>query len=326
MSRGVNHGACHRPRPKSHNALLSAVSFRDESGYPNGISDNALTLEARMVGVADVVKAISSQRPYRAALGIDVGRQFSYLHDPSPVSVLSLTSCSYNQAMATRLLLVDNAMHRHLFKPTWHWKSHLKGIETRVVNLPSGQKPPDLTAFTHIILTGSEASIVNPKPWFETDAKLIREAIDLDIPILGSCFGHQMLVYALSGPQFVQTSNPPEVGWANIEMTGADPLFDDLPNPWPTFVYHFDEAVDPPAPWIKLGKTQHCDTHVLRFGTKKVWGIQAHPEISSRKAKFFIRATLLMGRKPSRHIFHALRHVPPPNNVADRILKRFLEQ
>ena len=228
--------------------------------------------------------------------------------------------------MSIRILIIDNAIHRFLFKPTWHWKAYLKGIETCTVNVPAGQKIPDLGAFTHIILTGSEASILEPKPWFETEAKLIRDAIERGIPILGSCFGHQMLVYALAGPEFLQRSNPPEVGWADIEMTGSDPLFDGLPNPWRTFVYHFGEAVNPPAPWIKLGKTRHCDTHVLRYGESKVWGIQAHPEISSRKAKFFIRATLLMGRKPSKHIFHALRNVPPPNDVASTILHRFLEQ
>ena len=226
--------------------------------------------------------------------------------------------------MSPRILIIDNAIHRFLFKPSWHWKAHLKGIETKVVNVPSGKKMPNVGHFTHIILTGSEASILKPKPWFDTEAALIREAVDRGIPILGSCFGHQMLVYALSGPEFLQRSDPPEVGWTDIEMTGSDPLFDGLANPWRTFVYHFDEATDPPPPWIKLGGTKHCDTHLLRYGNHCVWGIQAHPEISSRKAKFFIRVALLMGRKPTKHILHALRHVPPTNDVAGRVLERFL--
>ncbi|MFC2082564.1 type 1 glutamine amidotransferase [Candidatus Bipolaricaulota bacterium] len=226
--------------------------------------------------------------------------------------------------MSTRILIIDNAVRRFLFKPSWHWKAHLKGIQTHTVNIPSGKLIPDLCEFTHIILTGSEASILEHRPWFDTEATLIRAAIDQNIPILGSCFGHQMLVYALAGPKFLQRSNPPEVGWAEVERTGSDELFDDLPNPWDTFVYHFDEAVDPPPPWIKLGRTKHCDTHVLRYGTHPVWGIQAHPEISSRKARFFIRSTLLMGQKPLKHIVHALRNAPPPNKVADGILTRFL--
>lgn len=42
------------------------------SGYPNGTKDSKITLEAKIIAVADVVEAISSHRPYRAALGLDV--------------------------------------------------------------------------------------------------------------------------------------------------------------------------------------------------------------------------------------------------------------
>ena len=222
------------------------------------------------------------------------------------------------------VLIIDNAVHRFLFKPCWHWKTHLKDVDTMVVNLPSGRSAPPIDSFTHVILTGSEASIVEPRPWFETEARLIRELVERGIPILGSCFGHQMLVYALSGPEYLQRSDPPEVGWAQIEMAESDPLFDELPNPWSTFVYHFDEVVDPPAPWQKLGRTRHCDTHVLRYGDRPVWGIQPHPEISSGKSRFFLCLTLLLGRKPLRHILRALRDAPPRNETADTVLRRFL--
>ena len=193
------------------------------------------------------------------------------------------------------------------------------------MNVPSEKAIPPLDRFSHVILTGSEASILEPKPWFEVESKLIRDAVDRRIPILGSCFGHEMLVYALSGPECLHAADPPEVGWAEIEMVESDPLFDGLPNPWSTFVYHFGEVVDPPAPWRKLGRTRHCDTHVLRYGDRPVWGIQAHPEISSGKARLFLHITLLLGRKPPGHIFRALRNVPPKSNVAEAVLRRFLE-
>jgi len=41
------------------------------SGYPQGLKDKAIMIEARIIGVADVVEAMSSHRPYRPALGID---------------------------------------------------------------------------------------------------------------------------------------------------------------------------------------------------------------------------------------------------------------
>jgi HD-GYP domain-containing protein (c-di-GMP phosphodiesterase class II) len=41
------------------------------SGYPNGLKGNQISLSARIIGVADVVEAINSHRPYRPSLGID---------------------------------------------------------------------------------------------------------------------------------------------------------------------------------------------------------------------------------------------------------------
>ena len=43
----------------------------DGSGYPEGLSGEDIVLEARILGVADVVEAMSSHRPYRPALGLD---------------------------------------------------------------------------------------------------------------------------------------------------------------------------------------------------------------------------------------------------------------
>ena len=62
----------------------------DGSGYPQGLKGEAILLEARILGVADTVEAMSSHRPYRAALGIDVAlaeieRGRGSLYDPPVV-------------------------------------------------------------------------------------------------------------------------------------------------------------------------------------------------------------------------------------------------
>ena len=230
----------------------------------------------------------------------------------------------YHRSMAPNVLLVDNAVHRLLFRPSWHWKAHLAGVSTHTVHLPSALQPPSLTGYTHIILTGSEASILEHRPWFAAESALIHQAINRGLPVLGSCFGHEMLVYTLSGPEYLRKASTPEVGWADVQMTGEDPLFDGLPNPWRTFVFHFAEVHEPPPPWKVLGRSSRCDTHVIRYGDHPVWGIQAHPEISSRKAKIFLRGSLLLGLRPARQLVRALRNAPPPNEVAETIVRRFL--
>jgi len=59
-------------------------------GYPNGLSGEDITLEARILGVADVIEAMSSHRPYRPALGFDrvleeISRKKGILYDPEVV-------------------------------------------------------------------------------------------------------------------------------------------------------------------------------------------------------------------------------------------------
>jgi GMP synthase (glutamine-hydrolysing) len=223
-----------------------------------------------------------------------------------------------------RLLIIDNAVHRLWFKPASHWRARLAHVDAFTLNLPSHPSVPSLDRFTHVLLTGSEASVLHPEPWFEAETRLIRDAMDRGLPILGSCFGHQMLVFALSGAQYLHPSDPPEIGWTAIRMVECDPLFTDLPNPWETFVYHFDEVVDPPAPWIKLGQTQHCTTHVLRYGARPIWGIQAHPEVPVHKAKLFMHAAVAMGKMTPGEALHALRTIPRQSDVADQILDGFL--
>ena len=225
--------------------------------------------------------------------------------------------------MAPRILMIDNAVHRRLFRPPWHWKAHLKGVNVDVVNLPAAKATPSLDGYTHLLLTGSETSILHPKPWFEREGELIRAAVGRGMPILGSCFGHQMLVYTLSGPGFLRKAATPEIGWTDVEMSESDPLFHGIANPWRTFVYHFDEAA-PPPPWRVLGRSRACEAHVIRYGGLPVWGIQAHPEISSVRAKAILRLTLLFGQKPVRHILRALRNAPPRNDVASVVVGHFL--
>jgi len=62
----------------------------DGSGYPQGLKDDEILLEARIIGVTDVVEAMSSHRPYRPALGIDkaleeITKNKGKLYDPEAV-------------------------------------------------------------------------------------------------------------------------------------------------------------------------------------------------------------------------------------------------
>jgi GMP synthase-like glutamine amidotransferase len=227
--------------------------------------------------------------------------------------------------MSARLLILDNAVHSLLLRPPWHWKAHLRGVDHTVVNVPSGEPIPPLDDFTHLLLAGSEASIMTPKPWFEREARLVRAAADAGLPMLGSCFGHQMLVYALSGPQHLRRSPTPEIGWVSLEILTADDLLAGVPNPWHAFAYHLDEVADPPFPWRVLARSADCPTQILRFGERPIWGIQAHPEMPLAKARVFLGFCLLLSGRERRRALSAMRKPSAEDRVMSDVVARFLE-
>jgi putative nucleotidyltransferase with HDIG domain len=72
--------------------ILQHHERMDGSGYPRGLKTDEILLEARIMGVADVVEAMSSHRPYRPALGIDkaleeIFKNKSILYDPEVVDI-----------------------------------------------------------------------------------------------------------------------------------------------------------------------------------------------------------------------------------------------
>ncbi len=227
--------------------------------------------------------------------------------------------------MRPRLLILDNAVHRLLFRPPWHWRPYVRDAVAEIVNVPSGRPIPPLDRYTHLLLTGSEASIVEPEDWFESEARAIRVAAELGIPVLGSCFGHQMLVRALSGPEHLVRSDSPEIGWTALQILEVDELLADVPNPWHTFVFHRDEASFPlPEPWRILARSRRCPTHVIRYGDRPIWGIQAHPELPLAKARLFLGLYLLFAERDRRRLVSAMRRPSQEDRIAGRIVERFL--
>ncbi|MEE9400004.1 MAG: HD domain-containing phosphohydrolase, partial [Dehalococcoidales bacterium] len=71
-------------------AILQHHERLDGSGYPEGLSGNDIILEARILGLADVIEAMSSHRPYRPSLGFDraleeISKKRGILYDPEVV-------------------------------------------------------------------------------------------------------------------------------------------------------------------------------------------------------------------------------------------------
>jgi len=224
----------------------------------------------------------------------------------------------------TRVLILDGSIHHDVYRPDEGWRQWLGAVPADAVHLPSGGRVPELDLYTHVIVTGSECSIVSPEPWYDAEAKAVRRAAERGLPILASCFGHQMLALALSGPRHVGRCAVPEMGWIEVRWLGSDPLFDGLPNPSWMFASHFDEVPAPPAPWTILAASAGCPVQAMRHGKQPIWGIQAHPEITPSEARTLMQGFLRLAPEHAALVGAALATAPRDDGVIAEIVRRFL--
>lgn len=221
--------------------------------------------------------------------------------------------------------IIDNSIDPEVYTPVAHWGKHLP-CETRGFRAPTGDYPDlDALGITHVLLTGSEASIVEREPWVSREVEFVREALQRGIPILGSCWGHQLLALALSGPASVRRCPFPELGWLSIEVHGNSRLLGNRRRTHHVFTLHFDEAVNLDARFRILASTPQCAVHAFQFEDRQVWGIQSHPEIDIEDGKRLLR-NLARQDHPNAELFReALETRARDSGLIRHLVKSFLD-
>lgn len=141
-----------------------------------------------------------------------------------------------------------------------------------------------LRGYDGMVITGSPRSLVagELEPWMDDAAAFVRAADDAGVPVLGVCFGHQLVGHAYGGR--VRTNpNGWEVGTVGVELTdeGArDPLFAGLPRRILVNQSHRDEvALLGPGTRV-LAAGAHTPHQAIAVGDH-VRGVQFHPEMNA---------------------------------------------
>lgn len=149
------------------------------------------------------------------------------------------------------------------------------------------QFPGSLKGYDGIFLSGSPHGAYEDIPFILREHDLIREAADLAIPMLGICFGSQILASALCGRDQVFRRSTCEIGYKSLPLTtaaGTDKLSQDLTEEVRMFVWHNDEVrADHPDMTI-LAHSDDCPNQIWRYRDADIWGIQGHPEITRAQA------------------------------------------
>lgn len=158
----------------------------------------------------------------------------------------------YTQLIARKVRESNVYCEIHPFATTWSTIEKLK---------PTG-----------LILSGGPSSVYEkgaPKP----DKKIW----DSGLPILGICYGLQLLVEHFGGK--VQAASKREYGPATIHLSTSNSIFTGLPNNLPVWMSHGDAVTKMPDGFTTLATTDNAPHAAIKHQSKKILGVQFHPEV-----------------------------------------------
>jgi GMP synthase (glutamine-hydrolysing) len=166
---------------------------------------------------------------------------------------------------------------------------HLNEIAIPLIDAGLALRPwhtytdPDLELepadYAGVVSLGATAGVGDEPdlPWMATERKLLEGVLDAGMPVLGICFGAQLLASVAGGS--VWRADRPEIGWTQVTMTdeaARDPLVACL-GPAPDVVqFHYD-TFDLPDDVTVLGRTGEL-VEAYRVGDR-AWGLQFHIEV-----------------------------------------------
>ncbi|NOT59089.1 MAG: glutamine-hydrolyzing GMP synthase, partial [Acidobacteria bacterium] len=123
-----------------------------------------------------------------------------------------------------------------------------------------------------VILSGGPSSV------YEAEAPhCSAEVLDLGVPVLGICYGLQLLSYFLGGE--VAPSARREYGAATIKLTGQNQLLNGLPSEFPVWMSHGDHVTVPPTGFAVIAGTDNALGAVAN-DERRLYGLQFHPEVA----------------------------------------------
>ncbi len=139
---------------------------------------------------------------------------------------------------------------------------------------------PDGYDFDGAIISGSAASVYQGDQWIEALCAWVRDAQGADFPLLGICFGAQVLASALGGS--VEGQSARELGYRTVRHSGDSPLFAGIDGRFTVFVSHGDDIVELPLGARVIARN---DEALHGFRMDDAFGVLSHPEFSVATAE-----------------------------------------
>lgn len=195
--------------------------------------------------------------------------------------------------------------------------------DLEIMDVTQGAALPDPNAYRGAIITGSHAMVTDRTPWSEALAGWLRQVVPAGLPILGICYGHQLLAHALGG-EVDYLPGVPEVGTVPVQLTTAardDTLLSGLPDHFPAHATHAQGVRRLPPGTVRLAFNADEPNHAFRVG-ERAWGLQFHPEFDEQVMAAYVAYRAARCEDPGRD-WLAIQTAVRPTPEARALLPRF---
>ncbi|KYH42845.1 MAG: GMP synthase [Candidatus Bathyarchaeota archaeon B63] len=160
---------------------------------------------------------------------------------------------------------------------------HLIARRIRELNVYSEIVPPNITVdevrelisslnVKGMILSGGPSSVYEPG-----SPKIDPQILDMGLPILGLCYGHQLIAHLLGGE--VKRGNRQEYGVAHVTIDKPVGVLRGLDRTENVWMSHGDTVQSLPGEFEVLAHTENCPVAAYRHLRKPIYGLQWHPEV-----------------------------------------------
>ena len=158
----------------------------------------------------------------------------------------------YNQLIARRV------RESGVYSEVVSWKNALVKIKEKN---PKG-----------IIFTGGPNSV-----YLEGAPKLEAEIFELGIPVLGICYGMQLMAHVLGGT--VERAKQQEYGKISLNVSTSEGLFKEVASGSQCWMSHFDYVKEAPEGFDIIATTDHCPVAAMKNDAKRLYAVQFHAEV-----------------------------------------------
>jgi GMP synthase (glutamine-hydrolysing) len=194
-----------------------------------------------------------------------------------------------------------------------------------VLDVEDGAALPEPRDCAGVVMTGSHAMVTDDLPWSVGTEAWLRTALAAQVPVLGVCYGHQLLARAAGGKVDYHPDGR-EIGTVEVHTLPAsadDPLFRDMPATFLAHTTHAQSVRELPAGARHLAGNAYETNHAYRLGDW-AWGVQFHPEYTAEVMREYVEGQAPQLEAAGRDV-DELRSGIRETPVARQILRRFGE-